>query len=82
MTTPCLSSLTPDHLEHRGGFPLWILLLHCGLRRRPAPHRGSIREEIFSDGTDRGGKLAPPNLSKNYFDELQGVKTLTNLRPT
>jgi hypothetical protein len=36
----------------------------------------------FSDGTDRGGRLAPPNLSENYSDELKGTKTSTNLHPT
>jgi hypothetical protein len=36
----------------------------------------------FSNGTDRGGRLAPPNLSENYSDELHGTKTSTNIRPT
>jgi hypothetical protein len=63
---------------------LWLLVLNfTGSPIHPPsrcsqPHRGSIREEVFSEGTDREGRLVPPDLGKNYFDELQGEKTSTN----
>jgi hypothetical protein len=63
-------------------FLIWIPLLHCRSRRHPASHHGSIREKVFSEGIDRRGRLVPPDLSENHFDELQGTKTSTNLRPT
>jgi hypothetical protein len=52
-------------------FLLWIPLLHCRSRRHPALHREpSNKRSSISEGTDRGGRLVPPNLSENHFNEL------------
>jgi hypothetical protein len=69
------------HLQCWGNVPLCIPLLCCRSRRRPAPHRGFIREKLFSGGTNCGGRIISPNSSKSYANELQGVETSTTSTP-
>jgi hypothetical protein len=61
---------------------LRIPLLHCRSGRHLAPHCGPIREQIFPDGAKHDSRIALPNASKNYADELQGARTSAGFHPT
>jgi hypothetical protein len=60
----------PDHLRCWRDLLLLIPLLHCRSGRRPAPHCGTIQEEIFSNGAKCGSRLASPNSSKNCTEQF------------
>jgi hypothetical protein len=71
----------PSHLQCKRDLLLQIHLLHCRSGRHPTPHCGPIQDEIFSDGSKDGCRIASHSASKNCANELQSMRTSTSFYP-